>query len=46
VSATASADSFIAYMKTLIASSSETAAPISLGTSVAPTSDTAQPTGL
>jgi len=41
-----STDSFIAYVKTVIASSSETAAPVSLGTVVAPTSDTAQPSGL
>lgn len=45
-SATTSGDSFIAYMKSIIAGSSETSQPVLLGDAVAPVSETATPSGL
>ena len=45
-SATSSNDGFIAYMKSIIAGSSETSQPVLLGDAVAPVSETATPSGL
>ena len=45
-SATASVDSFVAYMKVLIESADDTGNPVSLGDATGPDSDTASPVGL
>jgi len=45
-SATASLDGFTAYMKMLVAGSSETSSPVTLGDATAPASETATPVGL
>jgi len=45
-SATASVDSFIAYMKVLVGSTDDTGNPVSLGDAAIPGSDTASPVGL
>lgn len=45
-SATASVDSFIAYMKVLVGSTDDTGNPVSLGDATIPGSDTASPVGL
>lgn len=45
-SATASADSFVAYMKVLVGSTDDTSSPVSLGDASGPGSDTASPVGL
>lgn len=45
-SATASVDSFVAYMKVLIESTNDTGEPVSLGDATGPDNDTASPVGL
>lgn len=45
-SATASIDSFVAYMKVMIASADDISEPVSLGDAAGPGSDTASPVGL
>lgn len=45
-SATASVDSFVAYMKVMIESADDTGEPVSLGDATGPDSDTANPVGL
>ena len=45
-SATASVDSFVAYMKVMIESADDTGEPVSLGEATGPDNDTASPVGL
>jgi len=45
-SVTASVESFIAYVQTIVAASSETSSPVAVSGAVGPTSETATPVGL